>query len=216
MESPENAEFVHVWEPPVTDDAPVLLTLHGTGGDERDLLALGRVLVPGAGLLSPRGNVIEGDGIPRFFRRIPTDTPGPYPFTFDDAEVAERAADLANWVADVRADYDVADRRLLVTGFSNGANMAAAMVMFQPGLFDAAVLFAPMPVLSSPPEGDLHGAAVWLGGGRRDPIATPGQVEQLAGQLEERGADVTTDLFMAGHEVTREAIEAAHAWLKSQ
>jgi len=213
MESPSNTQFVHAWEPPETEDAPVLLTLHGTGGDERDLLELGRMLVPGAGLLAPRGNVLEDDGIPRFFRRIPTDTPGPYPFTFDDSEVAEQAADLADWTTGMRADYAVTDRRLLVTGFSNGANMAAAMLMLQPGLFDAAVLFAPMPVLSEPPDADLHATPVWLGGGRRDPIATPGHIERLADQLEQRGAIVETELFMAGHEITRDAVDTARTWL---
>ena len=207
------AGFEHRWEPPGDERSPVLLALHGTGGSEHDLVGVAQALLPGAGVLAPRGQVLEGDGIPRFFTRIPTGQPGAYPFTFDPDEVAARADELLGFVAEHLEEKGLSDRMLAVTGFSNGANMAAALLMLHPGVVRAATLFAPMPVLDEPPRHDLAHTAVWLAGGRQDPIATPEQVERLAGQLAERGAAVDVYFHEGGHEVTVEAVRAGAQWM---
>lgn len=205
--------FHHVWEPPGDDRSPVILALHGTGGSERDLVGVARAIAPGAGILAPRGQVVEGDGMPRFFRRIPTGQPGPYPFAFDADEIAERAAELVGFVQQRLEAEGLASRPLAVTGFSNGANMASALLLLHPGVAQVAALFAPMPVLDDPPRPRLDEAAVWLGAGRRDPIATPDLVERLAGQLSERGAAVDVAFYECGHEVTPDAVRGAAAWM---
>ncbi len=207
------SELVHLVEPPSSADAPVLLALHGTGGSERDLLPVGRALLPGAALIAPRGPVVEGDGIPRFFRRIPTGGPGAYPFTFDDAEIAERAAELGAFLDEAVAVHGLEGRPRYAVGFSNGANIATALLLLVPGAVRGVVAFAPMPVLDAPPAADLSASAAWLGTGRADPIATPALVERLAGTLDERGAAVEVAIGEGGHEVRLEAVRAAAAWL---
>ncbi len=204
--------LVHVVEPPSEPDAPVLLVLHGTGGSERDLLPVARAIAPGAALIAPRGPVVEADGVPRFFRRIPTGQPGPYPFTFDDAEIAQRTAELATFLDETVAAEGLEGRPRYAVGFSNGANVATAMLLLVPGALRGVLGFAPMPVLDDPPGTDLSETAAWLGAGRADPIATPALVERLAASLEERGAAVEVALGDGGHEVRLDAVRAAAAW----
>lgn len=207
------APFNHVWERPGDERSPVVVALHGTGGSERDLLGVARALAPGAGILAPRGQVVEGDGVPRFFRRVPTGQPGPYPFTFDTEEITVRAAELVDFVRGHLEREGLVDRQLVVTGFSNGANMASALLLLHPGFVRAAALFAPMPVLEEPPRAALHETAVWLAGGRGDPVATPAHVEGLATQLADRGAAVEVAFHDGGHEITVDAVRAAAAWM---
>ncbi|QBI19287.1 alpha/beta hydrolase [Egibacter rhizosphaerae] len=205
--------FTAVLEAPRSEGAPVLLLLHGTGGDEQSLLPLGRALAGDAGLLAPRGPVTEGDGVPRFFTRIPTGEPGPYPFTFDDAEIADRGRELAEAARERLAEEGLADRPLIAVGFSNGANMATVLPLLEPELLRAVVAFAPMPVMTAPPEASLATLGAWLGTGRHDPIATPEGVEAVARTLADRGAACAVARYEGGHEVTREAADAAAGWL---
>ena len=208
------SDVVRVWEPPADEFAPVLLTLHGTGTDEHDLVPIARALAPEAGVLAPRGPVLEDDGTPRFFRRIPTGGTGPYPFTFDDDEIGERARQLRDLLTSTLADEGLDDRPCYATGFSNGANMAAALLLLEPDLLRGALLFAPMPVLSRPPAPRLDPIGVWLAAGRQDPIATPRHVERLAGLLADRGAAVDVYLHNGGHEIPRTAVSAGAEWLR--
>lgn len=208
--------FTHRFEPGTGSDAPLVLALHGTGGGEDDLLPLARHLAPDAPVLAPRGQVIEADGIPRFFRRFPA-APGAgasaaYPFTFDDADVAARAAELAAFAEVARSRYGVGDRPLVAVGFSNGANIAGALLLLRPGLLRAAVLFAPMPVLDDPPRVDLRDTAVFCGTGRDDPIAPPANVERLAAMLSDAGAAVEVHVGAGGHEVRPSVVHAAADW----
>lgn len=209
---PTPSEIVHEFVPG-DDDAPLLLLLHGTGAGEHDLLPLGRMLWPGAPLLAPRGWVDQGDGMPRFFTRIPTGERSAYPFTFDDADVATNVDVLAAFLGEAAQRHGVAERPVVAAGFSNGANLGGAALLLRPGLLRAAALFAPMPVLSEPPAADLAETAVFLGSGSADPIATPQHVETLAGWLDERGAAVEVAFHRGGHELPGAAVDAARAWI---
>jgi phospholipase/carboxylesterase/glyoxalase family protein len=184
---------------------PTLLLLHGTGGDESDLIPLGQYLAPGAALLSPRGKVLE-HGMPRFFRRFPDGS-------FDVDDVKLRAHELATFVA-AAADKVSFDRRYVVAvGYSNGANIAAAALIAHPGLFAAAVLFhATLPY--KPQEiVNLPGLPVFLTGGRRDTMILPEGTEALAELLREAGADMTLSWQPGAHELTRSEVDGARRWL---
>ena len=198
-------EFVHRFVPGRTDQAPVLLMLHGTGGDEEDLLPLGEALAPGAALLSPRGKVLE-NGLPRFFRRLSEGT-------FDVPDLIARTHELAEFVrtAAVKYGFDPAD--VFGVGYSNGANIAAGLLLLHPGVLRGAVLFRPMVPLvpESPPQ--LGGTPVFIGAGQQDQIVSRAQTAQLARLLESAGAKVTVHVEPAGHPLTDDDVAAARAWL---
>lgn len=207
------AGYAYRFSAGTSTDAPVLLLLHGTGGDERQLEGLGRLLAPDAPLIAPRGDVVESDGVPRFFRRIPTGDGSAYPFTFDDEDVRAHAEKLARFVEASTERHDLVGRAVVAVGFSNGANVAAAVMLARPDTLRAGVLLAPMPVLSAPPAADLSRTAALLGGGRADPVATPEHVERLASTLADRGAGVEIRWHDGGHDVGRSTVEAAREWL---
>ena len=162
--------------------APPLLLLHGTGGDENDLLPLGRAVAPGSALLSPRGKVLE-NGMPRFFRRLAEGV-------FDEDDVRRRADELADFVAEARAAYGLAAPVAL--GFSNGANIAAALLLLRPEALAGAVLLRAMVPLAEPPKADLAGKPVLILSGAIDPIVPPDNAARLATQLADAGADGST------------------------
>jgi len=201
--------FVHRYIPPSAEGevagGTTLLLLHGTGGDEEDLLPLGRALLPGAGMLSPRGNVLER-GAPRFFRRLAEGV-------FDQADLAHRTTELARFVSAAAKAYDLAVDGIVAVGFSNGANIAASLLLRAPGVLRGAVLLSPM--LPFEPETllDLQGTAVFIGAGRADAIAAPEQAERLADVLRRAGADVTLHWTPGGHGITKEEVEAARQWI---
>jgi phospholipase/carboxylesterase len=136
--------FVHVFTPGTT--STTLLLLHGTGGDERDLLPLGEMLLPGAAILSPRGQVLE-HGMPRFFRRLAEGV-------FDEVDLRQRAGDLARFVASTAERHHFDARKVIAVGFSNGANIASALLLLHPGVLAGAILFRAMVPLvpDSPPS----------------------------------------------------------------
>ena len=183
-----------------------LLLLHGTGGDESDLLPLGRALLPGAALLSPRGRVLE-QGMPRFFRRLAEGV-------FDQKDLARRTGELADFVDAAATTYALDRRGIVAAGFSNGANIAASLLLRRPGLLRGAVLLSPM--LPFEPESlpELNGTCVFIGAGRTDPIAPPAQAERLAALLERAGADVTLHWQPGGHGVTQGEVAAARSWIR--
>ncbi|MGZ5004238.1 MAG: alpha/beta hydrolase [Chthoniobacterales bacterium] len=197
--------FIHRYLPPRNESRRVFLLLHGTGGNEDDLLSLGRELDPGAALLSPRGKVLE-NGAPRFFRRFAEGV-------FDEQDIIHRANELADFIAAAAAHYDFALNQLTAVGYSNGANIASAVMLLRPEAIPSAILLRAMVVLSVPPVVDLHGKRILICAGISDPIIPPENGAQLAALLEERGADVTFERQQASHGLVRADIVAARRWL---
>ena len=193
---------------PGSPGAPTLLLLHGTGGEEHDMLPLAPHLLPGATVLSPRGQVLE-HGMPRFFRRLAEGV-------FDEADVVRRAGELVAFVEAATAHHALDPGRVVAVGFSNGANIAGAVALLHPGVLRAAVLFAAMPVLAERlphPLPDLAGLPVFLASGERDPIAPPAVARLLADTLAAAGARVRLHTHPGGHGVDAAVLAAARAWL---
>jgi predicted esterase len=199
--------FIHRYEPPARPGLPTLLLLHGTGGDENDLLPLGRNLMPDAGMLSPRGKVLE-QGMPRFFRRLAEGV-------FDVEDLKRRTTELADFIAEAADHYGFDARRVVAVGFSNGANIAASLLLSRPGGLAAAVLFRAMvpfvPDAPPPPSG----ASVLLSNGSADPLVPAAETERLASLLRAAGADVTVEMQPAGHHLTQRDVTRARDWLAS-
>lgn len=197
-------DFIHRFEKGSAANTPPVLLLHGTGGDENDLIDLGRAVAPGSALLSPRGQVLE-DGMPRFFRRL---TEG----VFDEADVKRRADELADFIVAARKRYGIAAPVAL--GFSNGANIAAAMLLQRPDLLSGAVLMRAMVPLADPPRLPIAGTPVLILSGAQDPLASPDNPARLAAQLSERGAAVDHRIVPGGHGLTQADVNLAAAFMK--
>ena len=196
--------FVHRFVPAQTSDAPTLLLLHGTGGDENDLLPVGRMLDERAALLSPRGKILE-HGMPRFFRRLAEGV-------FDHEDLMDRTHELAGFVDRAVDEYDIDQRRLFAVGFSNGANVAASLLLTYPRLLVGAILLRAMVPFEPDKTPDLSRIPVYLAAGRSDQMVPPESTERLAQVLREAGADVTRDWQPGGHGIGPAEIQAARKW----
>jgi phospholipase/carboxylesterase len=198
--------FQHVFEPATQTGAPTLLLLHGTGGDQHDLLPLGRTIAPGAALLSPLGKISE-NGAPRFFRRLAEGV-------FDEKDLAFRTEELAHFVSAAAGHYGVNSARVFAVGFSNGANIAASLLLRRPEqLAGACLLRAMVPFVpeSLPP---LTDKPVLLLEGIADSIVPRENASRLAALFEESGARVQLHWTPAGHGMTAEDVSTAKAWFK--
>lgn len=196
--------FAHRFVPGTRIGAPVVLLLHGTGGNEDDLLELGAALAPGAPLLSPRGKVLE-NGMPRFFRRLAEGV-------FDLDDLRFRANELADFVRDATHAYGVDQTPPVAAGFSNGANIAAAMLLLRPETLSGALLLRPMVPLVPDPLPDLAGVPVQIVAGLTDPIIPPKQSEALADLLRRSGARVDIEWLPGGHGLTQADLEIGSRW----
>jgi predicted esterase/catechol 2,3-dioxygenase-like lactoylglutathione lyase family enzyme len=200
--------FIHRYIPPAEGElagSTTLLLLHGTGGDEEDLLPLGRALLPGAGMLSPRGKVLER-GAPRFFRRLAEGV-------FDQEDLAKRTDELGDFVAAATKTYELERDGIVAVGFSNGANIAASLLFRRPGVLRGAVLLSPMVPFEVDTLPNLHGTSIFIGAGRSDPIAPPAQADRLADMFRRAGADVTLHWDAGGHGITKGELDAARTWI---
>jgi phospholipase/carboxylesterase len=200
------ASHLHRFEPARAEGRPPLLLLHGTGGDEHDLVPLGRALAPGSALLSPRGKVLE-NGMPRFFRRLAEGV-------FDEADLRRRTADLAAFVGEARAAYGL--EAPVAVGFSNGANIAAAMLLLHPGVLSGAVLLRAMVPLDEAPAESLAGTPVLILSGAGDPIVPAENAARLADMLTDAGAAVEHRTIASGHGLSQTDVDLAKAWLEKR
>jgi len=197
-------DFIHEFVPGASNRT--LLLLHGTGGNERDLISLGRQLESSASLLSPRGNVLE-NGMPRFFRRLAEGV-------FDLEDLKKRTHELADFVIAAAKHYKIDVKNMVAVGYSNGANIAASTLLLRPEIFPAAVLFRAMVPLVPETQPDLSSVRVWIGAGSIDPIVPASETKQLSELLRDAGADVTIRFFKGGHELTPEDVDVAREWLR--
>jgi len=203
--APHSAEFIHRFAPGKPGAKRTLLLLHGTGGDEHDLEPLGDLLDPDAAQLAPRGPVLE-HGMPRFFRRLSEGV-------FDLEDLRNRTRDLAEFIGMAATRYGFDPGSVMAVGFSNGANIAASLLLSNPGVLAGAVLLSPMVPFEPGPAAAPIQAPVFIGAGRADAIARPEQAERLAALLAERGADVTLHWHPGGHGIDRGTVDAAREWL---
>lgn len=199
-------EFVHIYIPPagISIDETLLL-LHGTGGDEESLVPVAGRILPGAGILSPRGKVLE-NGMPRFFRRFSEGV-------FDLEDLRLRTAELTEFIIRASEIYSLDRGKLTAVGYSNGANIAASILLTYAGVIPNAVLFHPMVPFIPESLPDLSGTDVLITAGSNDPIVSPEGTEDLAGLLKEAGARVEVFWQGNGHNLTRDEINAAKSFL---
>ena len=197
-------DFIHRFIPAASGGLPTLLLLHGTGGNENDLLDIGARLVPGAALLSPRGKVLES-GMARFFRRLSEGV-------FDLDDLRRRTAELAVFVEAAADHYGLDRSRVAAVGYSNGANIAASLLLLTPAVLSAAILLHAMVPLVPDRLPDLQGKPVFLSAGRLDTMIPPRETERLAKLLESAGARVTLAWQQGGHGLVPGELESARAW----
>ena len=197
--------FIHHFEAGPDPTATPLLLLHGTGGNENDLVPLGHELAPGAALLSPRGKILE-NGMPRFFRRFAEGK-------FDEEDVAFRANELADFIRASRETHRLAAP--IAVGFSNGANIAAALLLLRPEALSGAILLRAMVPLSKPPKADLSGKPVLMLSGRQDPIVPADNAARLAALFSADGAQVDHRVLPAGHGLSQSDLTIAKDWLNA-
>lgn len=201
--APNLESWPHVFEPGDDAGAPPILVLHGTGGNEHDLMPLAQQLSPGSALFSPRGAVLE-NGMPRYFERYSDGS-------FNDEDLAARTDELAALVGQAADHYGFERSRLIALGFSNGANIAVSLLLRQPDTLAGAVLLRAMaPATSEVP--DLTGRRIFIASGANDPWAPPDQVEHLVQLLRIGGADVEHVAVGIGHNLTQQDLTAAQAW----
>lgn len=193
--------FIHRWEPGET--GRTVLALHGTGGDENDLVELAQTFFPGDSVLSPRGQVSE-HGMARFFRRYAEGV-------FDLEDVEARTQELGELVGNAATEYGFT-LPISAMGYSNGANIACTLLLRRPELLDRAVLLRAMVVLPDPPQLSLEGKRVLLLSGRTDPILPLDNARELAAMLRDRGAEVDHVVLETGHGLTRDDVRLATEW----
>ena len=184
--------------------ARTFIFLHGTGGNEHDLLALGDIMDPTANRLGIRGEVLE-NGMPRFFRRLAEGV-------FDEADLRARTASLYTFILEAAQRYDFDMEQAVVVGYSNGANIAASMLFHYSDAFAAAILHHPMVPLRNHvlPQ---QATRVFIAAGDNDPLCPKEEAIELASLLTAADAQVTIHWEHNGHQLTRSEVEAARDWL---
>jgi phospholipase/carboxylesterase len=199
--------FRHLYRPATGVTPYSLLLLHGTGGDEHDMVPLAEAILPGAGIISPRGQVNE-NGAPRFFRRFAEGV-------LDVEDWRERSEALADFVAGICAEHEISPKTLLAIGYSNGANIAQGLLLLRPEVLGGAILLRPMFITDDVPVKDLGGRPILLLGGSHDPIIPADNLPQVAQQLGKLGAHVTVKSVQASHGLVQDDIGLAREWLSN-
>lgn len=197
----------HLFEKGSDPQAPVLLLLHGTGGDERDLLPLRDMISPSSSVLSVRGNVLE-NGMPRFFRRLSMGI-------FDEEDLIFRTKELLEFIDQAAEDYQFDRSRVVAVGYSNGANIAASLLFHYAKSLAGAILLHPMVPRRGITLPDHPNVPVLLTAGRQDPICPPEETEELETLLRSTGAEVKVQWHPGGHQLTMPEIQQAAKWFQN-
>ncbi|MDA8354154.1 MAG: alpha/beta hydrolase [Firmicutes bacterium] len=197
----------HIYREGTDLNHPTLLLLHGTGGNEEDLLPLARMISPSSSILSVRGNVLE-NGMPRFFRRLAEGV-------FDEEDLIRRTEELYGFLDEAAEEYGFDRKNIVAVGYSNGANIAASLLFHYRDALAGAVLHHPMVPRRGLKLPDLSELPVWIGAGRQDPICAPEQTEELQSLLEKAGAKVEVAWQNGGHQLTRTEVAQAAAWYEN-
>ncbi len=196
----------HVFKQGTDPNQPVLLLLHGTGGNERDLLPLAELIAPSASVLGVRGNVSE-NGMPRFFRRLAEGV-------FDEPDLIARTHELNAFLDAAATEYGFDRRNIVAVGYSNGANIAASLLFHDKQSLRGAILHHAMVPLRSIELPDLTGTPVFMASGTNDPIVPRAESEELGHLLSGAGANVELHWENNGHQLTASEVHAAAAWFK--
>jgi phospholipase/carboxylesterase len=199
--------FVHHFIPSTRKTNEVILLLHGTGGDENYLLNIGRRISPRAAILTPRGNVFD-NGSNRFCLRSPDGV-------FDIADVKLRIDELANFITNAAKRYKFDVNRLSVIGYSNGASIAAGVILTRPGILKRVVLFHPGLPLTPQILPDLSSTRALITYGDNDTVVKPGESQALANLLKKCRARVVVYRHNKHHELEDSEITAAKRFLAS-
>ncbi|KKK39398.1 carboxylesterase [Mesobacillus campisalis] len=197
----------HIYKKGQDPSRPTLLLLHGTGGDEQDLLPLAERIDPNASVLSVRGNVLE-NGMPRFFRRLAEGV-------FDEEDLVFRTKELNEFLDEAAAQYGFDRRSLVAVGYSNGANIAGSLLFHYQDALQAAILHHPMVPRRGIQLPELGGTSIFIGAGTNDPICPPEESRELGGLLEKAGASVELHWENFGHQLTLQEVEAAAKWYRA-
>jgi phospholipase/carboxylesterase len=183
-----------------------LLLLHGTGGNENSLIPISEIILPGAAVISLRGNTIE-NGMPRFFRRISEGV-------FDLEDLKVRTKELAKFIEDSSMKYGINSNNVVAVGYSNGANIALSVILSHPGLISKAVLYHPMIPFVPASSPDLSGTNILITAGTNDPIVDSEETNNLYAMLKSYGANIEIYWHDIGHNLTREEISRTKEFLK--
>lgn len=199
--------YRHEFKPSRTadDDGQTLVALHGTGGNEHDLLQVASAVNHTSAILSPRGSVLE-NGMPRFFKRLANNV-------FDEADVIQRANELSDFLVSAAREYGRNPACMTAIGYSNGANIAAAVMLLRPEVFSKAILVRPMLPLQNIERPDLNGTKVLILKGAHDAVIPADSTDHLVEVLSAAGAEVTTQEINGGHEITEMDLEVMSQWL---
>lgn len=198
-------EYIHRYVASEGFDHPTIVAFHGTGGDEHDLLHLACSIAPGAAIISPRGQLVE-QGMNRFFRRLSA-------AVFDEEDIRKRSAELDSFIRQAAAHYSRDSGRLIALGYSNGANMAAALLLLYADLFAGAVLVRPMLPIADPPPANLTGKPLLILKGAEDTVIPAESTSRLIDVLNRAGARLKVVEVAAGHEISQTDIDTARKWL---
>ncbi len=183
-----------------------LLLLHGTGGNERDLLPLAEMIAPGASVLGVRGNVSE-NGMPRFFRRLAEGV-------FDEEDLVFRTKELHDFIDEMAETHGFNRNKVVAIGYSNGANIAGSLLYHYKNALQGGILFHAMVPLRNIQLPDLTGTPVFIGAGKHDPLIPANETKELAETLRGAQAEVTEFWTDGGHELRREEVDAAREWFE--
>lgn len=198
--------FIHRFHTPDNPDGSTLVLLHGTGGNEADLMPLAHRIAPRATLLGVRGRSTE-EGITRWFRRYDA-------VTYDQDDIRAEAEAFNGFMDGAIQSYGLEAGRLGYLGYSNGANLLGAVMLLHPGLVRRAILLRGIAVLDAPPSPDLTGTDVLLLSGAQDPFAR--MAPALVAALRGAGATLDARTLPAGHGLDGADLEAAKAWLEAR